>query len=229
VKLLLFDLDGTVLRSVAGAAPFHAAMRETFGVEVDLHAIRPDGKTDPLIIAELLARRGVRAALDGATLAAFEARLAARMAAALASGAARVEAIPGVRPVLEALAHDARFALGVLTGNLERPARLKLRAAGLDGLLARGAFGSDGAARAALPDVARARFRVEAGLDVRREDCVIVGDTPLDHAAAEANGMPCVLVASGRTPFADLARLDPAAVFPDWTDAAAIRRTFASL
>jgi phosphoglycolate phosphatase-like HAD superfamily hydrolase len=58
---------------------------------------------------------------------------------------------------------------------------------------------------------------------------VIVGDTPLDHAAAEANGMPCVLVATGRIPLAELERCRPAAVLPDWRDPARARRVFHAL
>jgi phosphoglycolate phosphatase-like HAD superfamily hydrolase len=127
-----------------------------------------------------------------------------------------------VHAVLDMVAGDRRFGLGVLTGNLEPAAHLKLRAAGLDGFFTVGAFGSDSGVRAALPEFARARFATATGCDLRLEDCVIIGDTALDHAAAAHNGMTCVLVASGRTPFAELAALDAAAVFPDWSDAAAM-------
>ncbi len=229
VKLLLFDLDGTILRSVRGADPFHDAMRETFGVDVDLHAMRPDGKTDPSIIRELLERAGVTTDLDRPTLAAFEACLAARMRAALAAGTTRFEAIPGVREVLESLARDARFALAVLTGNLQASAHLKLGSAGLADFFCVGAFGSDHVLRRELPDIARERFERRMGVTVTRSACVIVGDTPLDHAAAEANGMPCVLVASGRTPLDELRALEPAAAFADWSDPVAMHRVLAEL
>jgi len=223
VKLLLFDLDGTILRAVRGAEPFHATMQEVFGVDVAGLRMSFAGKTDPMIVAELLALAGAAAAVDDAALAAFHERLAGRMTEALACGAMRVDAIPGVRQVLEPLAADPRFALGVLTGNLERCAHLKLRAAGLDGFFATGAFGSDAADRAALPAIARARFAARTGVDIPLRDCVIIGDTPLDHAAAAKNAMPCVLVASGWTPHAELAGLAATAVFPDWGDGTAIR------
>jgi phosphoglycolate phosphatase-like HAD superfamily hydrolase len=229
MKLLLFDLDGTVLRATRGAEPFHRALREIFGIVPEDGAVRFDGKTDPAIIAELLAHAGAGVQLDVATLRAFEERLAQRLDEALISGVTRVDPTPGVRTVLEALAARSEFALAVLTGNLERSARLKLSAAGLAGFFATGAFGSDHAERAALPDVARARFHAATGCDVPRERCVIVGDTPLDHAAAAANGIPCLLVASGRTPYAELAALAPGATFADWTDAAAIERTLEAL
>lgn len=231
MKLLLFDLDGTILHAThtPGRVPFDLAMRDAFDVSVELARMRPDGKTDPVIAAELLELAGARAELDVATIERLERCLAARLAAAIASGSTRVEAVPGVRAVLESLAGDDRFASAVLTGNLVGAAELKLRAAGLAEFFAVGAFGSDSALRAALPDVARERFRRHSGRDVARRDCVILGDTPLDHAAAVANDMPAILIATGRIPFAELERLRPAAVFADWSDADAIRGALAAL
>jgi phosphoglycolate phosphatase len=231
VKLLLFDLDGTILhaRHTPGRVPFDLAMRDTFDVDVELARMRPDGKTDPAIAAELLALAGAVATLDVATLVRLETALTTRLGEAIASGATRVDAVPGVRRVLEMLAADGRFASAVLTGNLVGAAELKLHAAGLADFFAVGAFGSDHALRAALPDIARERFRAHTGRDVERRDCVIIGDTPLDYAAACANDMPAVLVATGRVPYEELADLAPAAAFADWTDGAAIHRTLAEL
>lgn len=231
MKLLLFDLDGTILhaRHAPGRVPFDLAMRDAFDVEVELARMRPDGKTDPAIAAELLALAGAAIELDVALLARLERALATRLADAIATGTTKVEAVPGARTVLETLAGDERFASAVLTGNLVGAADLKLRAAGLAEFFAVGAFGSDSALRAALPDVARERFRARTGHDVRREDCVIIGDTPLDYAAAAANDMPAILIATGRIPYDELARLEPAAVFSDWCDGAAIHRALTAL
>jgi phosphoglycolate phosphatase-like HAD superfamily hydrolase len=229
VKLLLFDLDGTILRATRGVVPFSDTMREIFGIEALATGVRFAGKTDPAIIAELLTHAGVAADVDAATLRRFEERLAIRFGEALAGGTTRVDPTPGVRVVLESLATRSDFALGVLTGNLEQTARLKLAAAGLADFFTIGAYGSDHALRAELPDVARARYHAATGHEIPRECCVIVGDTPLDHAAAVANGMPCVLVASGWTPFDELAGLAAATAFPDWSDAAAIERALEAL
>lgn len=231
MKLLLFDLDGTILHAThtPGRVPFDLAMRDTFDVTVELARMRPDGKTDPAIAAELLALAGATAELDVATIARLERCLAARLGAAIESGATRVEAVPGARAVLASLADDPRFASAVVTGNLVGAAELKLRAAGLAEFFAVGAFGSDHVLRAALPDVARERFRARTGHAVARRDCVIIGDTPLDHAAAVANDMPVILIATGRIPFDELAHLRPAAVFADWSDGDAIEGALAAL
>ena len=231
MKLLLFDLDGTIVRTQhsPGLVPFYNEIRATFDVEVVSNGVRPDGKTDPVIIAEILERAGSVVRPDPVTLGRFTERYAARLAAALANGTTRVTAVPGVRAVLEMLVRDARFGLAMLTGNLEPAAHLNVRAADLDRFFAGGAFGSDSAHRAALPAIACARFAAATGREVRLTDCVIIGDTPLDHAAAAANGLACVLVASGRTPMAELEPLGAAAVFPDWSDAAAIHAALAGL
>ena len=231
MKLLLFDLDGTILHAAhtAGSVPFDLAMHDVFGVDVSIRRIRPDGKTDPLIVRELLALAGADADVDAASLARFHERLEVRLAAAITSGTTRVDALPGVRRLLERVADDDRFALAVLTGNLEAAAELKLRAAGLDGFFAVGAFGSDHADRHALPEFARARHQERSGCEVPLGDCVIIGDTPLDHAAAVRNGMDSVLVASGRVPLEELVALRPAAAFGDWSDADAIHGALARL
>ncbi len=231
MTLLLFDLDGTILhaRHTPGRVPFDLAMRDVFGVDVSIAAMRPDGKTDPAIVAALLAMAGAPSTVDAAALAAMERALTVRLAEAIAAGTTTVAPVPGAHALLDALAADARFASAVLTGNLAGAADVKLRAAGLAGFFAVGAFGSDHGLRAALPDVARERFRAYSGRVVPRPDCVILGDTPLDHAAAEANGMPAVLIATGRIPFADLAALRPAAVFEDWRDGATIHAALTAL
>jgi phosphoglycolate phosphatase-like HAD superfamily hydrolase len=231
VKLLLFDLDGTIVRTqhTPGRVPFYNEIHATFGVEPLPNGVYPDGKTDPVIIGEILAHAGSALRPDVTALLGFTQRYAARLATALASGTTRVMPVPGVRAVLDMLAGDPRFGLAMVTGNLEPAAHLKVRAAGLDRFFTVGAFGSDSATRAALPEIARARFSAATGRDVRLADCVIIGDTPLDHAAAAANGLACVLVASGRTPITELAPLGAAAVFPDWSDAAAMHAALARL
>jgi phosphoglycolate phosphatase-like HAD superfamily hydrolase len=229
MKLLLFDLDGTIVRATRGAAPFNATMREVFGIDTSTSRLRFGGKTDPMIIAELLEEAGLARECEEALLRDFERRLEASLTAALADGSTRIDAIPGVRPTLERLAVDDELALATLTGNFARTARVKLETTGLADFFPVGAFGSDAARRAALPAVARERFRDRTGVDVPLADCVIIGDTPLDHEAADENGMPCMLVATGWTPIEDLAACRPGALFSDWSDPAAIHEALRAL
>lgn len=119
---------------------------------------------------------------------------AARLVPSDLSGAV----LPGVRDLLGWLAEQADLTLGLLTGNYEPIARLKVTRAGIGAFFApgQGAFGSDAEDRTALPAIARRR----AGSDrapYPRADTIVIGDTPRDIACARADGVRCVAVATG--------------------------------
>jgi phosphoglycolate phosphatase-like HAD superfamily hydrolase len=105
---------------------------------------------------------------------------------------------PGVPDVLAALAERPGVRMSLVTGNLEPIARLKLARAGLGDWFPRGqgGFGSDSEDRTELPGLARARAG-RAGAPHPREDTVVVGDTPLDVACAQADGVRCFAVTTG--------------------------------
>ena len=127
--------------------------------------------------------------------------------------------MPGIGALLERLAGDRRFVLGLATGNLERGARLKLERADFNRYFATGGFGSDEEDRGLL--VKAAIRRASAGLSMQPspEDVIVIGDTPYDIHAARATGARCVAVATGSTPAEELARHGADAVLPDLTDA----------
>ncbi len=106
--------------------------------------------------------------------------------------------------MLRALA-GAGHLLALLTGNLERIARHKMDLAGLGGFFApaQGGFGSDAEARAELVPLARRRAAVD-GRPHPREDTLVIGDTPLDVAAAQADGVRSIGVAGFRYTSDDL-------------------------
>jgi phosphoglycolate phosphatase-like HAD superfamily hydrolase len=133
---------------------------------------------------------------------------------------------PGIPELLEALAaRDAEFRLALVTGNLEPIARLKLARAGIGHYFepGQGGFGSDHAARAELPGIARAR----AG-DWPRERTVVIGDTPRDIACARADGLRVAAVTTGPYSLEALADADAvvdgaralAPVLDDWASEA---------
>lgn len=120
--------------------------------------------------------------------------LSARLVADDLSGAV----LPGVRELLEWLAKQEHVMVGLLTGNYEAIARVKVTRAGLGEFFAPaiGAFGSDAEDRTALPAIARRRAGT-ARAPYPREDTIVIGDTPLDIACARADAVRCVAVASG--------------------------------
>jgi phosphoglycolate phosphatase-like HAD superfamily hydrolase len=147
----------------------------------------------------------------------------ARLERELDEGQRRPVLCAGVMEVLTALEPRPDVTLGLLTGNLERGATLKLAAVGID--IARfrvNAFGSDEEHRARLPAVAQRRARELLGLDVRGDRVVIIGDTPADITCGQEIGARAIAVATGRYSLEALAAHAPAAVFADLADTDAV-------
>src|SRR3989442_1637634 len=159
MKLVLFDIDGTLLwTDGAGRRAIHGALLAEAGTAGPIVTYRFDGKTDPQIVRELLTLAGHRDAEDEARIQAVCRRYLGLLAAELAKPAQATRLMAGVAELLAALEpHEqaGRALVGLLTGNLEAGAALKLRSAGLDPARFRvAALGSDSHRRAALPAVA---------------------------------------------------------------------------
>jgi len=209
--LLLFDIDGTLLSGATGAhsRALDGAIREVHGVSTDdlRSKIGPAGRTDGEIARLILLDLGVSARrIDERADDVREA--CCRIYAEICPPDLSDHVVPGIADLLPWLADRDGVTLGLLTGNFEPVARLKLGRAGIGrwfgpGL---GAFGSDSEDRAALPAIARRR----AG-HVPREQTVVIGDTPRDIACARADDVRCVAVATGQFGLAELADADAVA------------------
>jgi phosphoglycolate phosphatase-like HAD superfamily hydrolase len=125
---------------------------------------------------------------------------------------------PGVVAVVQALARDPRVTLGLLTGNLEPGARLKVEPLGLNSLFPFGAYGSDHEDRRYLPAVAVERALAHTGHAFVGKRVVIVGDSIHDVRCGRSLGVRAVAVATGRTTAATLAAEDPDALLEDCSD-----------
>lgn len=199
--LLLFDIDGTLLqgtRQPVGEAML-AALREVHGVDPGVIGtqIETEGRTDGEIARAILIDAGV--APDRIDVLADSVREScSRFAAAMLPDDLSQAVIPGVRELLGRLSRQAGVKLGLLTGNYEAIARLKLRRAGIDAWFAsgQGAFGSDAEDRAELPAIARRRAG-KSGAPYPRERTIVIGDTPHDIACAHADGARSVAIATG--------------------------------
>jgi phosphoglycolate phosphatase len=212
--LVLWDVDYTLLRADGlGNRLYEVVFRQMFGRE--LAAVAPKaGRTDRAIILDTLTLAGIpepRAQVDG-----FLAALARQVAAVGDTADGKVRALAGASTAIAALA-GAGVRQSVLTGNIGPLAALKLRAAGLtDHLdLDVGAYGDAHEVRAELVSVARRAARQAYGTDFEGWSTVLVGDTPLDVAAALATGARAVAVATGSYSAAELAAAGAHAVLPD--------------
>jgi phosphoglycolate phosphatase len=213
-KLVLFDIDGTILlTSGAGRRAMTAAISE----EVDLTdglLIRFDGKTDPQIVTELLAAAGEPVPPTPARIAAICHRYVELLSEELGRAASRTTIMPGVHPLLDRLEAEEDIVLGLLTGNVAGGARLKLQSAGIDPERFQvGAFGSDSASRPDLPPIATQRAARYFGRELSGSEVVIIGDTPADIACGECIKARTIAVATGGYTVAELQACRPHAVF----------------
>jgi phosphoglycolate phosphatase-like HAD superfamily hydrolase len=218
--LVLFDIDGTLLSAGRAAREsVLAALGEVYGWKAgngNTHDF--SGKTDPQIVRELVAadvgRDRCEALLEQALakyLEEFERRLSPEA----------VVTKPGAAELLARLAADPRVTLGLLTGNLERGARLKLEPPGFNPYFSFGAFGSDSADRYCLPTIALGRARQRSGRTYSGKSIVIVGDSVHDVLCGRSLGVRAVAVATGPTPAARLAETGPDALLESFADVGA--------
>lgn len=206
-RIILFDIDGTLLRGGPAKDAFVDAMVDTYGTPGDFEGVSFAGKTDPQIARELLASVGTRPRVieEGLDrlfelyLGNLEARLPQRP----------VEVLPGVHDLLDALEDHDDIGVGLLTGNIVDGARLKLASGGLWERFSFGSYGSDHELRDELPAIAVDRARSLWGHGVTAADAIVVGDTPRDVACGKAGGTRTLAVATGHFSMTELEATDP--------------------
>jgi phosphoglycolate phosphatase-like HAD superfamily hydrolase len=215
-RLVLFDVDGTLISAGRAAREsILAALSSTLGWEGSADGNDFSGKTDPQILRELVVDAVGEGRFD-ATLPAVLDRYVDELRRRLRPEA--VVAKPGVSALLERLSRDPRVTLGLLTGNIERGARMKLEPPGFNRYFPFGAFGDDSADRYCLPAVAVARAREHTGREFSGESVVIVGDSIHDVLCGRSLGTRSIAVATGPTPAEKLAAGCPDALFSDFND-----------
>lgn len=221
-RLLLFDIDGTLLSGGPAKDAFHEALLDVFGTAGPIESWEFSGKTDPQIARELL----VQAGLDDAAIDEGFPSLWHRYIVGLEGMVPDrpFRSLAGVPEVLARLARESWAHLGLLTGNLVDGARVKLASAGLDVSLDVGAFGSDHEERNKLPPVALDRARARWERDFAPDDVVIIGDTPRDVECGRAHGLQTLGVATGRFSIDELQEAGAHAVLEDLSDAEAVLR-----
>lgn len=221
MKLLLFDLDGTLVRAGgAGRKALNRAVEVLYGVRIDCGANNLAGKTDLRNFAEAVrsatGRRPGRAELERVHREYL--RLLPRYVRA-ALRARSYELTPGIRRLLARLKREKEVLLALGTGNMEEGARIKLAPSGLSGYFAFGGFGSDGYHRPALLRAAYRRAREHApGRRIRPEDVYVIGDTPLDVAAGRKAGFKTIAVGTGFAEWDELKRARPDHLARDFRD-----------
>ena len=223
-RLVLWDVDGTLVDSakLGRDAFFEAFERVTGGPPREMVPFA--GRTDLEIALDMLEAAGVDSAQE--LLDHFEEALVESMAARIDDLRTYGRALPGADAALGRLQDEPGVVQSLLTGNVERNALIKLSAFGLARYLdfGAGAYGSDHRRRGELVAIARRRAEERHGMRLESADVVLVGDTPLDVAAALEGGARAVGVATGPYDEHALAAAGAHGVLRDLSDTEAVIR-----
>ena len=209
MKLVLFDIDGTLLISRGiGREAKRRAMTERFGTIGDLDNHNFGGQTDWGILAALLAPHGFSSADIGGEILHYQASMARHMDAIRDSY--RAEALPGAFELLETLRARADVLLGIVSGNTGATAQIKLEMAGFDPAgFPIGAYGHESPRREDLTRLALRRAQQQAQQTFAPRDIFVIGDTPADIQAARAIHAVAVAVETGYAPRQSLVERQP--------------------
>lgn len=226
MKLVLFDIDGTLLTSEGvGRASMESALRHVFGSR-GREGYRYDGKTDRQIVREVMKLEGHEDETIDDRMDSVMDHYIGGLDERIATGSYHVRTLPGVPELLDALDERDDIVLGLLTGNIAEGARRKLRAAGVDfDRFKVSAFGSDHEHRPKLPAIARERAKNSLGLDLEGRQMFVIGDTPADIACGRELGAKAIAVATGHYSVEDLLAHHPFAVFANLSDTDRVMET----
>ncbi|HEX4732638.1 MAG TPA: HAD family hydrolase [Solirubrobacterales bacterium] len=202
IKAVLWDIDGTLLTTGgAGAIAWQRAFEDLYGVEANIDEHTRAGMTDPeiteIIFDEVVGRKGTPE-----EHAEVVAKYLEYMPEAVAESTG-YEVKPGIAETLARLAEEG-VAQGVVTGNVEPAARIKLARGDLDKYFSFGGYGSDERDRVKLTERAIERGGEIVGAPLDRAATISVGDTPRDVSAGHGAGIRVVGVATGSYKVAEL-------------------------
>lgn len=216
-KLVLFDIDGTlVYGSKAPRNALNKAFQQTFDFDIQFDKIEFSGKTDPQIVMEILNQYNLDTDYIRSKVNTVLEKYVMQLEIELANNF-DMKLCYGVRDLLTELS-NMDVILGLLTGNVERGAKIKLQSFDLYNLFKIGAFGSDSMVRAELVDIALERTFKKYGKMFYEKDIVIIGDSIHDIECGRAKNVKSIAVATGKTPFEVLKSHNPDYIFDNFGD-----------
>jgi phosphoglycolate phosphatase len=193
-RFVLFDIDGTLVDpGGAGRRSLSKAFYQLFSVADAFANITTAGKTDIEIIKEGLSFHELPS--GNGILTSIVSQYVRNLRIEINNTRRRI--MPGVVELLDALNTIHGYWLGLLTGNIEQGARIKLGAFNLNGYFPVGAFGDDSEDRNRLLPIAIGRLRKAENIPISYSDCIVIGDTPKDVQCSKPFGATSIVVSTG--------------------------------
>lgn len=195
-KLLLFDIDGTILTTFGQAKnAFSIALKEVFGTDGQINSFSWSGKLDQNIVFELMEGAGF-----GKDFIQKNLSKTLRLYEKILKETIKPEKVilkEGIVEVLEKASKDGDILMGLCTGNTPEGARIKLSSVNLYKFFSIGAYGTDAKKRDELPPIAKKRAEKFFNVKIEEKNVFVIGDSPADIESAKANGYWSVGVFSG--------------------------------
>ena len=217
LHLLLFDIDGTLIRSAgAGKKAMERSFETIYGVQEGLRDIPMMGRTDPSILDEAI--RSHHLDESNHKKAQFRNLYFKLLEDEIKIDRPGKKVCTGVHSLLQNLEQREDTILGLLTGNWRQSGLIKLHHFGIDGFFKIGAFADDSPIRNELPPIAVGRAEKLKGKSISQDYVFVIGDTPLDIQCARPSGVKTVAVATGMHTVDQLAEEKPNFLFNDFGD-----------
>ena len=218
-RLILFDIDGTLLSAGrSGHFALEQATREILQRPLGLKGINLAGNTDRNVLHEICHRDSIPIP-DEETISRFIDRYAEILEASIADKGALM---PGVTELLTDLKQRETVEIGLVTGNFEEGAWIKLRRFGLDQFFSFGGFGGEHPLRSELVRLARQRAEERRGHPYSPEEVIMIGDTVADVAACRPWNIRCLALETGGQDARMLSEAGAAWVMKDFADTAEV-------
>ena len=215
MRFILFDIDGTIMDSGgAGIRAMDTAFMELFSIRDAFQTISMAGKTDMQILREGCELHSIDH--SNGVIPEFYRIYVRYLKENMKSAGGHVK--PGIREALRLLHAQGECILGLLTGNIEEGARIKLDFFGLNEYFNIGAFGNDDEDRDRLLPIAVDKLFKRDSLKVDYRDCIVIGDTPRDVSCSKPHGAFSVAVATGPYSAATLSEAGADVVLNDLSD-----------
>lgn len=216
MKLMLFDVDGILVKTGSIKSDYwKAVIKKHYGIDVDRSSVYREGKTDREILFELLKNKGIANPEKDKVFFSVLNDIGNFVVEAIKGK--KIEKIPNVEKFIKKLLQEKQV-IGLLTGNTQEKAKAKLSNCGLWDYFKIGAFGNKTRIRSKLVPIALKDAKEKAGLDFKKEDVYIIGDTVRDIKCAKETGVKSIAIATGKENIETLKKEKPDYLFKDFSD-----------